>query len=429
MRVAVVGGGWSGLSAAVHATALGHRVTLFEMAPRLGGRAREVEARNLRLDNGQHILIGAYRATIALMRQVGVPVEEALHRTPLALVGPDGRGLVLPRGAPRVAFVRAVLGRTGWSWQERIALLRVALGWARAGFACEPSRTVSEIAAPLSDAVRTGLVDPLCVAALNTPASQASASVFLRVLRDALFSGPGSADLLLPKCSLSALLPDPAAHWLASHGCRLRLGARVQRLDAAGSGSWVVNGERFDSAILAASASETARLVGSLQPAWTQAADCLRHEPIVTVYATSPGARLGAPMIALESNAEAPAQFVFDLQALRGVPGLLALVVSGAGAWVERGLQATADAALSQARRALAGHLTGSVQLVKVLVEKRATFACVPGLERPPATIAPGLLAAGDYIDGPYPATLEGAVRSGLAAAAALSVHDAKSAP
>ena len=61
-----------------------------------------------------------------------------------------------------------------------------------------------------------------------------------------------------------------------------------------------------------------------------------------------------------------------------------------------------------------------TLQAVQTVVEKRATFACTPGLERPSMHIAPGLLACGDYVAGPYPATLEGAVRSGVAAAMAL---------
>ena len=106
LRVAVVGGGWAGLAAAVRATALGHQVTLFEMAPQLGGRARSVTHGGLTLDNGQHILIGAYRDTLALMRQVGVDPDAVLHREPLTLRYPDGSGLRLPAGPALLAFAR-----------------------------------------------------------------------------------------------------------------------------------------------------------------------------------------------------------------------------------------------------------------------------------------------------------------------------------
>ncbi|HEY9025621.1 MAG TPA: FAD-dependent oxidoreductase, partial [Burkholderiaceae bacterium] len=117
LRIAVIGGGWAGLAAAVEATRRGHAVTLFEMAAQLGGRARSVTVDGRTLDNGQHILIGAYSATLSLMRTVGAAPEQLLERRPLALVGPDGIGLRLPGGAPTLAFVRGVLGQHGWRWR------------------------------------------------------------------------------------------------------------------------------------------------------------------------------------------------------------------------------------------------------------------------------------------------------------------------
>ena len=112
-----------------------------------------------------------------------------------------------------------------------------------------------------------------------------------------------------------------------------------------------------------------------------------------------------------------PAQFVFDHGALGGVAGRFVFVISGARRWVERGLAATAAAVQAQARPLL----PASAVVEHTLAEKRATFRCVPGLARPPATVAPGLYAAGDYVDGPYPATLEGAVRAGEHAARLVS--------
>jgi len=98
---------------------------------------------------------------------------------------------------------------------------------------------------------------------------------------------------------------------------------------------------------------------------------------------------------------------------------LLALVASGASGWLERGSRVTEHAAISQANAALVRHLREPLRAVRTIVEKRATFACTTGLDRPPMRVAPGLFAAGDYVAGPYPATLEGAVRSGIAAAGA----------
>ncbi|MEP6873225.1 MAG: hydroxysqualene dehydroxylase HpnE [Burkholderiales bacterium] len=411
--VAVIGGGWAGLAAAVEATRLGHRVTLFEMAPQLGGRSRGVEVNGLMLDNGQHILIGAYSATLALMRTVGVDVEAALLRTPLHFTGPDGSGLQLEAGSPIVAFARAVLGQRRWTLRERLVLLAATTGWAARRFRCDESLTVGTLTASLPPSIREQLIDPLCVAALNTPAAEASASVFLRVLKDALFSGAGSADLLLPRVSLSELLPTPAQRWLA--GAELRLQTRVSSLRADGA-HWRVNGEPFEHIVLAATPHESARLAGEIAPGWARAVAALRFEPIVTVYLQGDGVRLAEPMIALRSDAESPAQFVFDRGQLGGPAGLLAFVISGAQSWVDQGLEATTRAALTQARAALGVEL----HAVHSTAEKRATFRCTPGLNRPTAQLAPGLFAAGDHIAGPYPATLEGAVRSGLHAAALL---------
>ena len=428
LRVAVVGAGWAGLAAAVEATSRGHHVTLFEMSATAGGRARRLPADaglDFPLDNGQHILIGAYSATLALIRRVGVDPAQVLLRQPLALQRADGSGLALPPGAPLLAFLRGVLAARGWRWRDRAALLAAATGWALRGFRCAPELTVAVLCAGLPPALRRGLIEPLCVAALNTPASLASAQVFLRVLRDALFSGPGSADLLLPTADLGALLPDAALDWLADRGATVALGCRVAGLHRSASG-WQVEtaagkagGEDlFDRVILAASPTQAAHLAAAHAPGWSAQVSALRFEPIITVLLQAPpGTRLLQPMLMLEGGTLAPAEVLFDLGALRGraspvAEGVLAAVVSGASGWVERGLPVTGQAVQAQVRRAL----SIEVSVLKTHAEKRATFLCLPGLDRGSARLAPGLLAAGDHLAGPYPSTLEGAVRSGLAA-------------
>jgi squalene-associated FAD-dependent desaturase len=428
-RVAVVGGGWAGLAAAVEATLRGHAVTLFEMAPQWGGRARRVDIDGLSLDNGQHIMIGAYRETLRLMRSVGVDIDAAFVRSPLRLVQPDGHGLQLPPGTPVVAFARGVIALRGWPQRHRLALLAAAGGWALRGFGCSEALTVAQLTAGLPALVRGELIDPLCVAALNTPADSASARVFLRVVRDALFSGPGSADLLLPRQRLSALLPEPAAQWLAAHGAKLQLGTRVEQLARTGGG-WSVDGAPFDAVILATTAVEAARLARPIAPDWAAAAASLHYEPIVTVYAQSTGTRLSEPMLALHSDARLrPAQFVFDHGQLGGQPGLLAFVISGAQPWLDRGIAFTRDATLAQGHDLLAAQLRAPLQAVRVLTEKRATFRCVPAMRRPAAAIAAHLHAAGDYVAGPYPATIEGAVRSAIEAVQRLGNGAASGSP
>ena len=414
--VAVVGSGWAGIAAAVEATRAGANVTLMDMAAQPGGRARSVEARGVALDNGQHIMIGAYVDTLALMRTVGVDPAQAFLRAPLRFTDPQGAGLRLGAGRPIPAFVSAVLRQRGWSLRERLALLRAAAGWAARRFRCDPASTVAELTARLPTRVREQLIEPLCVAALNTAAADASGAVFLRVLRDALFSGPGSADLLLPREGLSDLLPNPAARWLIGAGAQLQLAHRVESI-ASFDGGWHVDGKRFDAVILATPPSQAAQLTAAAAPGWSRTAAGLAYEPIITVYLQCEGAQLPEAMLALHADDESPAQFVFDRGQLGGPHGLLAFVISGAGAWVDRGAAATARATGQQARAVLSHWLPKAPQLLQTIIEKRATFRCTPGLERPPMQIAPGLRAAGDYVAGPYPATLEGAVRSGLAAA------------
>ncbi|WP_366558915.1 hydroxysqualene dehydroxylase HpnE [uncultured Methylibium sp.] len=423
LRVAVVGGGWAGLAAAVEACSLGHSVTLYEMAAIPGGRARCVPIDDLGfpVDNGQHILIGAYTQTLRLMRQVGVDPEQVLQRLPLTLLDAQGRGLRLPTGAALPAFVRGVLAAHGWSIGERLALLRAAGGWLARRFRCAPQLTVAELCAGLPPTVRRQLIDPLCVAALNTPADQASAGVFLRVLRDALFAGPGASDLLLPRVDLGTLWPEPAWRWLEARGAALLRGRRVESIER-GHSEWDVDGVAHDRVVLACPAGEAARLASPHAPDWATRAGRIRHEPIVTVLLRTEGLRLPAPMLALDPDDAAPAQYVFDLAQLRdrepGAAGVFAFVISGAARAVERGLDATTTAVLAQARTQLATlHPGAHWRPLRSLAEKRATFLCIPRLRRPSAAVAPGLLAAGDYIDGPYPATLEGAVRSGIAAA------------
>ena len=408
--LAIVGGGWAGIAAAVTAHRLGAQVTLFEMAPLLGGRARRADVDGQTLDNGQHILIGAYRDTLDLMREVGVDPDTVLARHPLTLVDARGQGLRLRAGPPALAFALAVARRPDWSWAQRGRLLLSAAGWAARGFACPKDWTVARLCQGLPQVVMQDLIEPLCVAALNTAAADASALVFLRVLRDGLFGGNGAADLLLPRDGLDQLLPAPALQWLKAQGVSVHLRTRVQVLAPTAAG-WLVDGTAYDAVVLACPAGEAARLTRALAPDWSACAASLRHEPIVTVYLRGPSHALPFPMLALRG---VPAQFLFDLPALGVADGLFAAVISGAAQWVDAGPDATARAVLDQLESELPSADPASPwRVVKVISERRATLACTPALRRPDLRVAPSLVAAGDFVDGPYPSTLEGAVRSG----------------
>lgn len=420
MRVAVVGAGWAGIAAAVHARLQGHQVSVFEMAGHLGGRARTVQMpHDVPADNGQHILIGAYTETLRLMRLLGVDVERVLHRRPLCLVDARGQGLQLGGGDPQWAFVRAIWQHADWTWRERLALTTQAMLWAAKGFRCKPGLSVAALTAAIPKRLRDEFIDPLCIAALNTLSHEACASTFLRVLHDALKSGPGSADLLLPGCRLSDLLPEPAHRWFERQGVAVHTRERVLELRRELRGvtnQWLlISGsgqEPFDQVVLSCTSSEASRLARPINARWAQQASALHYEPITTVTLYCPGTRLPQPMLTLPSDqVHHPAQFVFD-QGLLGLrAGELTFVISAAQAWVDQGTEAITRATISQAQLALQSCLNGPIEHVRTLTEKRATFRCTPGLVRPEPSIAPGLWAAADYIKGPYPATLEGAIR------------------
>lgn len=411
------------MAAAVELTRAGHSTVVFEASRSLGGRARALEAtlpdgQNVTLDNGQHILIGAYQETLRLMQLVGVDPQTALLRLPLTLKFPDGLGLRLPRWPTPLDAFAGIVAAHGWGLRDKWSLLKTAGAWQRAGFLCAASTTVAQLCASLTPRVMAELIEPLCVSALNTPAASASAQVFLRVLQDALFGVSGGSHLLLPRLDLSALFPKAAARWLEGRGMPVRLGQRADAVQQHGT-QWRVRDEVFDAVVLATSPSESARVleqpsqsapdsIASQIHQWIHTTHALRFEAITTVYAWARSAALPHPMLALRSSATAPAQFVFDRGQLDGPAGLLAFVIS-ASTGEREVLQAQA---LAQAQAQLGLRL----QAVQTVVEKRATFACTPGLQRPPIQIAPGLLACGDYVQGPYPATLEGAVRSASAA-------------
>ncbi len=430
--VGVVGAGWAGLAAALELSDLGHRVALWDMAPKAGGRGRSgihqtlppgkttAAMPTIELDCGQHILIGAYTECLRMMRRLNVDLQQLLWRGPLLLVDAQGEGLRLPGGHPMLAFLRGLLAHRTWSLGDRAHLLWRLSAWHRRGFRCEPGSTVASLCRGLPPRMMNELIEPLCVAALNTPAAVADAQVFLRVLGDGLFAGPGGSDLLIPRAPLHDLLPGPVVQHLKGLGHALHLADRVQRIEPLGHGRWRVHAHAtldVDRLVLATSAAEAARLLGPWDAAWSSIAEGLTFDPIVTTWVHAPGLALPCPMVRLSDG---PAQFAFDLGQLgTGWVGGVSLVTSDAGPWLEQGLAALEDAVLRQAR-ALPGVQVEKTIVIRSIAERRATFRCRTGLQRPAPRAADqhgSLWLAGDYVEGPYPSTLEGAVRAGVAAA------------
>ena len=398
-RIAVIGGGWAGLAAAIELTAAGRQVTLFEAGRQLGGRARSIKLDGRRLDNGQHILLGAYRETLALMQRIGVDPAQVLHRQPLHIRDNAGFRLRLPHLSAPLNLAWGLLTAKGVGLREKIATARWMEDLKAGGFRLTQDCSVAEWldAAGQTGALRRHLWAPLCLAALNTPIEQASAQLFANTLRDSLGSPHrADTDLLLPRTDLGRLLPEPAHAWLIAKGIELRFSHRVHRIEVQLDGV-CVDDQYFAAAILATAPQHAGPLLGS--------EFAFDFEPIATVYlAYPPDIALPCRMLGQQGGI---GQWAID----RG-NGLIACVLSGHGVWEECSDEQLAAQLCDELALAAAPLWHGVVR------EKRATISCRPNLARPGAATAhPHLWLAGDYTWADYPGTLEGAVRSGLRAA------------
>jgi squalene-associated FAD-dependent desaturase len=389
------------------------------------------------LDNGQHILLGAYTESLRLMRAVGVDPQKTLLRLPLQMRYPAGSGGMdfLARRLPAPLHVLAALWQaTGLERADKLALARFTTTARWIGWRLNDDCSVSELLERFdqTDRVIALLWRPLCLAALNTPTHRASAQVFLTVLRDSLGARRSASDMLIPRCDLSSLFPLPAARFVAQAGGSIHSGTRVTGLGREGQGWRLVCADGataaearaglplFDAVILATPHADTERLLAPLAPA----GDTIdfTHEPITTCYLRySPAIALDLPFFALRDD---PAQghwgqFVFDRGQLDAAQrGTLAVVISAASEAAEMGKEALCTAIAGQLASVFANPVLRQPLQVKLITEKRATFSCTPGLIRPSASTGiEGLLRAGDHVAGDYPSTLEGAVRSGIAAA------------
>ena len=428
-NVAVIGGGWAGCTAAVELAQAGCKVALFEAARSLGGRARSVEVHGKLLDNGQHIMLGAYSDTLRLLRLVGIKPADALLHLPLQMRYPPGSGMdfVAPRLPAPLHLAIALLRAKGLGRDDKMALARFSTSARWMDWTLYSDCSVSELLERFDQTPRlTALMwRPLCLAALNTPPERASAQVFLNVLRDSLGAHRAASDMLVPRLALGALFPAAAAQYIDSRGGHVRIGARVEALEAAGD-AWQLRcgpeSHAFDAVVVATPPYVAEALLEALG---ATPIPTFEYEPITTCYLQYDAAvSLDLPFYALEEQPESGewGQFVFDRGQLdKDQAGLLAVVISASGGATELGQEALGAAVAQQLARAFGRPDLGSPSWSKVITDKRATFACTPGLLRPGnETGLPGLWLAGDYTASDYPATLEGAVRSGSAAARAV---------
>ena len=443
-RIAVIGGGWAGCAAAVALADAGHAVELHEAAVALGGRARAVVRDGLPLDNGQHLLLGAYSETLdfaATIRDAGSPPAWAIEPLMLRPLTPLQRNRLSlsTRYAPApLALAAALVRARGLSLRARLATVRWFVAQRRRGFRCDPSQSVAELFADAPAAVRDGLWYPLCLAALNTPPARASAQIFLNVVRETFGAGARATALVLPREGLAEAVPEAAARWLAARGHPVRRSTRtrVRRIEPDGVLLEAAGQPMRAEAIVVAVGPHQLPSVFPSDVDGGGASICetlatvsrFEYEPITTVY-LGYADPLALPRGLLRLDDE-PGQWIFErgdvlaraaTSATRPpLQSLVSVVLSARGPHSALDHPALVAASDAQLRRLLPR--TPPLAWSKVIEEKRATYACAPGLARPACgRLAERVYLAGDYTYGAFPATLEAAVRSGRIAARALT--------
>ncbi|MBZ0092108.1 MAG: hydroxysqualene dehydroxylase HpnE [Sulfuricellaceae bacterium] len=423
-HIAIIGGGYAGMAAAVALAERSIPVTVYESARHLGGRARSLDYRGARLDNGQHLLLGAYRDTLRLIRQVHAGTPPLLSH-PLNLTTPGLFSLSAPRLPAPLHLAAALFTARGLSYAQGFAAARFMRTLQQCGFRLDRDCSVDALLARhgQNGALYRHLWQPLCLAALNTPPEIASARIFVNVLRDSL-AGPRSAsDLYFPQVGLGELFPLPAAAYVSCRGGRVKLGQTVRSLTEADAGYRLATADEaecFSHVIVAVAPQRLAPLLAglpALQP-WAGQVENFAYQPIYTVYLQYPaGTGLSHPMLGMAGGL---GQWLFDQGRISGQNGLLAAVVSGPGRH-ERMENGEIARTIHEEIGTLLGRPMPPAMWHKTIAEKRATFSCGVDLPRPShLTPLRNFFLAGDYTAGEYPATLEGAVRSGLACAAAV---------
>ena len=420
-RVAVIGSGWAGCAAALTLAEAGVHTTLFEAAKILGGRARAVEVPGHQLDNGQHILLGAYAQTLNLIAKLhprdANPADAALLRTSLALEQPPDFSLVCPSLPAPFHLLVGLWKARGLSFFDKFAASR----WVNSVLADREEiadTSVAQLVANQPERVRVQLWEPLCIAALNTQPEQASANIFRQVLAASFGKTRSHSDLLFPRVDLSRLFPAPAAQRILELNGEIRLQTRIktlrvdrQKVTLSMSGSTV----DFDRVIVAVAPQHLTGICAEIPELKDvcRMVESYRYEVIATVYLQYPhDVRLSRPMLALNGG---PAQYVFDRGYTHSHPGLLACVISAASLL----LGYPQAEWLLQIQQQLSRIFALPEPLwQRAIVEKQASYLCSPNIPKPENhTPHPFVFLAGDYTTGPYPATLESATQSGVKSA------------
>lgn len=402
------------MAAAVTLADAGLNPTVLEAADMLGGRARRIEWNGHTLDNGQHMLLGAYRQTLALHARVG-GTPASFHRIPFALQVDDFRLKSVALPAP-LHVGAGLLASRGLGWRDRWHVLRFTAAVLHGPLPADEETAAAMFARKRQPPrVVSVLWGPLCLAALNTPPAEASARLFAHVLRAALASRSDS-DFIVPREDLSAFLPERGAAYVRARGGNVLTGTRVRQVSAHHDHIDIQcdTERRFDYLICATAPHQAERLLSSAEglDETVAALRALRSQSIITVYLkfASP-LNLGAPIFGATEGFD----WAFDRAWSHGSDALFAAVLSGANDRARTPHSTIVEAVLeSLTKRATLPRLAWT----KMIRERHATIAATAGLKRPRGTTGlPRLFLAGDYVESPYPATIESAVGSGIEAA------------
>ncbi len=435
--VVIIGAGWAGLAAAVRLTEQGHKVSLFESAKQAGGRARAVSFNDLNVDNGQHLLIGAYTECLSLMKTVGIKTSTSLKRLPLLLTVVDKKNTTLRLKAPALPaplhLLYALFTAKGLKLKDRMAAINFGLHLKKNNYQLEKDISVEElfIETKQTDILVRQLWEPLCLSIMNTPIKNASANVFMNVFKDAFTNKRKDADLLLPTTDLSNLFPNAAIQYIRNNGGEVYLKSRVENVKTTNNKIISVTAKidnetqtiKTSQIIIATAPQNLNKLITEYSTLNTISKNIekFNYEPIVTVYLQySKETQLPQSMIGLSSTLS---QWVFDRGSFCQQAGLISVVISTKG----EHMTMDDDTLTQTVHDEISILFKNKPELIKsfVIREKRATFACTVNINdiRPENTTdVKGLFLAGDYTNTGYPATLEGAVRSGLATAEQISV-------
>ncbi|HEV8250413.1 MAG TPA: hydroxysqualene dehydroxylase HpnE [Gaiellaceae bacterium] len=418
MKAVVVGGGLAGISAAFELADAGADVTLLEARPRLGGATFSVERDGLWLDNGQHVFLRCFTEYLRLLRRLGVADQVVLQdRLDIPVISPDGRRSHLRRSGLPAPFHLggAILRYRFLSPAERLRVLPAARALAKIdlGDPALDNRTFAGWLAEhgQSDAARAALWDLITLPAVNLPAAEASLALGAMVFKVGLLDEASAGDLGYAAVPLQRLHGDAAERVLDDAGVDVQTRSRVRS----------IGDVQADVVVLAVPHDEAASLVPTLEPVRG-----LGFSPILNVHVVYDRRVTDDPFVA---GFGTPVQFVFDRSDSSGLERgqYLAVSVSGASAYTERTQDEIRDEFLPALAELFPRAREARVERFFVTREPEATFRGAPGTRalRPGPTAVEGVFLAGAWTDTGWPATMEGAVRSGLAAArAALQVTD-----